>query len=196
MTLGRSNLAIDGGAGLPPVVASAFTFAQANAGTNRALVRHVAAMARPDGARVLELYCGAGNFTRALARTAQRVWAVDEDREAVDLLRGMAKDSGLPINAKKSSVPNLVAKIAAGKTRYATVVLDPPRKGLGEKPAAAVAEIAERRIVYVSCDPATLARDLAVLCRRGFALHDVTVFDMMPMTPEVEVVATLVRGGK
>lgn len=192
-TLGRPHLEIDGGLGLPPIFASALGFAQANAAVNRALVRHVARAAKAEGARVLELFCGAGNLTRGLARAAQRVWAVDEDREAIGLLRKLSQAEGLPINAKKSSAMNLVAKIAAGTSRYDVVVLDPPRRGLGETAAAAVGVVAQSRIVYVSCDPATLARDLRVLVGAGFQLSDVTVFDMMPMTPEVEVVATLVR---
>lgn len=195
-TVGRGRLAIDGGGGLPPVQASPFSFAQANATVGRALVRHVVRSARCEGARVLELYCGAGNFTRALAPFAQRVWAVDEDRESIGLLRVLAKAEGLPINAKKSSAPALVGKIAAGSTRYDVVVLDPPRKGIGETAAKALARIAEQRVVYVSCDPATLARDLRVLVREGMRLESVVVFDMMPMTPEVEVVATLVHGGR
>jgi 23S rRNA (uracil1939-C5)-methyltransferase len=194
-TIGRGRLAIDGGGGLPPVLASPFAFAQANAVVDRAVVRHVALAARCEGARVLELYSGAGNFTRALAPFAKRVWAVDEDRESITLLRALAKAEDLPINAKKSSAPVLLGKIAAGSTRYDVVVLDPPRKGIGETAAAALATVAERRIVYVSCDPATLARDLKVLVREGFALTSVVVFDMMPMTPEVEVVVTLERRG-
>jgi 23S rRNA (uracil1939-C5)-methyltransferase len=194
-TIGRGRLAIDGGGGLPPMLASPFSFSQANAVVGRALVRHVALSAKCEDARVLELYCGAGNFTRALAPFARRVWAVDEDREAIGLLRALAKAEGLAINAKKSSAPALLGKIAAGSTRYDVVVLDPPRKGIGETAAKALATVAERRIVYVSCDPATLARDLRVLVREGFALASVVVFDMMPMTPEVEVVVTLERRG-
>jgi 23S rRNA (uracil1939-C5)-methyltransferase len=73
------------------------------------------------------------------------------------------------------------------------VVLDPPRSGLGRGPMAALCKVAAERVVYVSCDPATLARDLEVAADAGFDLSRVAVFDLMPMTAEVEVVATLTR---
>ena len=193
VAVGRHELRLDGGDGLPPMGAHPFVFTQANAAVNRALVRHVARAARCDGLRVLELYAGAGNLTRALARTAKRVWTLDDDREAKGLLRAMAEAEGLPINAKHGSAPNLLASLAERAIGYEVVVVDPPRAGLGEASAAHLAAVAEQRVVYVSCDPATLARDLRVLVAGGLRLIDVTVFDMMPMTAEVEVVATLVR---
>ncbi len=191
--LGTTELELDGGQGLVPMRANPFTFAQAHAGVNRALVMHVARMAKPMGKRVLELYAGAGNFTRVIAREARRVWTVDDDRESVALLRGLAESYGLSINAKHGVAERLVAKLAAGGTHYDVVVLDPPRRGLGQQASSALADVASERIVYVSCDPATLARDLDVLTKRSFELVDVVTFDMMPMTSEIEIVATLVR---
>lgn len=190
-TVGRARLELDEHDGLAPTAASAFVFAQANAAQNRALVMHVARAARPDGRRVLELFCGNGNFTRALARTARRVWAVDDDREAIELLRKTATAHHLPVNAKKASAPNLVQRIHKGGTQYEVVVLDPPRKGLGATASKAMAKVATERIVYVSCDPATLARDLKVLVAQDWAIDDVRVFDMMPMTSQIETVVTL-----
>jgi 23S rRNA (uracil1939-C5)-methyltransferase len=192
-TVGKPRLSIDARDGLAPIEASPFVFVQAQAEGNRALVKHVLGKAKPDGARVLELYSGNGNFTRALARTAQRVWAVDDDREAVGALRRLAEEHDLPINAKHSDVANLVPKIAGGETRYDVVVADPPRGGLGREIAGAIASIATQRIVLVACDVATLRRDLDAMLKKGWAVADVTVFDLMPMTPEIEVVATLVR---
>ncbi|MCB9712619.1 MAG: class I SAM-dependent RNA methyltransferase [Myxococcales bacterium] len=202
-TVGRPTLALDGGDGLVPMLANPFVFTQANAAVNRALVRHVMIAAKAEGQRVLELYAGAGNLSRALARTARRVWTLDDDQEATRLLQELAQTERLPIKARRGSAPNLLQKLAAGlreepdddKKRYDVVVVDPPRRGLGEAMAADLAEVATRRVVYVSCDPATLARDLKVLVGKGLRLVDVTVFDMMPMTAEVEVVATLARPG-
>src|SRR5690606_40453908 len=68
-------------------------------------------------------------FTRALAKTAQRVWASDTDREAVELLRKTAKLHGLPINAKRQNAERLLPKLAAADVQYDVVVLDPPRAG-------------------------------------------------------------------
>ncbi len=193
--VGTTELELDGGGGLVPMRASAFVFTQPQAKGNAALVRHTMLAAAPDGRRVLELFAGAGNFTRALAKTAQRVWASDTDREAVELLRKTAKLHGLPINAKRQNAERLLPKLAAADVQYDVVVLDPPRAGLGQEATRALCKVARERFVYVSCDPATLARDLAVAVEHGFDVRDVTVFDSMPMTPEIEVVATLVRRG-
>lgn len=189
--VGPTQLEIDGGGGLPPMVASPFVFTQARSDVNRALLRHVLGKAKPHGKRVLELYAGAGNFTRAIARVAARVYTCDDDREATSLLRKLAEEQELPINAKHGDVAALLPRIAAGETRYDVVIADPPRAGLGKEAAAAMAEVATERIVIVACDPATLARDLEVLVAKGWQIDDVAVFDLMPMTAEVECVATL-----
>lgn len=195
VAVGQHELRLDGGDGLPPMRAHPFVFTQANATVNRALVRHVARVARADGRRVLELHAGAGNLTRALARTAQRVWTLDDDREAKGLLRAMAEAESLPINAKHGAAEGLVASLHERGVRYDVVVVDPPRAGLGEAMAAQLAAVVGERLVYVSCDPSTLARDLKVLVAGGLRIADVTVFDMMPMTAEVEVVVALDRVG-
>lgn len=191
--LGRKWLEIDKANGLPPMRISAFGFSQAQEAGNHALVVHVARMARTRDLRVLELYAGAGNFTRALARSATRVWASDNDREGVDALLGLAKATGLSINAKCQNAPSLLKGLAEKSVRYDVVVLDPPSGGVGEQAMAAACKIAIERIVYVSCDPATLARDLKIAVKNGFELADVSVFDLMPMTSEIETVATLHR---
>jgi len=189
--VGQRTLAVDGSARWPAVRLGAFSFGQANAAGNKALVDHVAKVAEADGLRVLELYAGSGNFSRALARSAQRVWASDTDHDAIKTLQGLAKAEGLPINAKRQSATNLLPKLVEGRSTYDVIVLDPPRAGLGKEGMAAACRVATERIVYVSCDPATLARDLEVATQRGFDVEDVTVFDLMPMTTHVEAVATL-----
>ncbi|MEM6996852.1 MAG: RsmD family RNA methyltransferase, partial [Myxococcota bacterium] len=194
-SVGRTRLHIDGIDGQLPVQANALSFAQANAPRNAALVRHVVGRARADGQRVLELFCGAGNFTRALARVARRVWALDDDREAVNALRALAEEHRLAINAKRGQASSWLSRMEKNGSTYDVVVLDPTRRGLGQSEAASLARVATSRIVYVSCDPATLARDLKVLVDKGWAVADVTVFDLMPMTPEVETVVTLLPKG-
>ena len=92
--------------------------------------------------------------------TAQRVWASDSDRESIDLLRELAQRHGLPINAKRQSAERLLPRLAEASTEYDVIVLDPPRAGVGVTATAAACRVARDRIVYVSCDPATLARDL------------------------------------
>lgn len=192
-SIGANVLELDRDGGIPPMLANPFTFAQANATVNQELVRWVVQHAKPTGKRVLELYAGAGNFTRALAREAKRVWAIEQDREAVKLQREMLGEHGLSINAKHSDAERMLAKLAASDSTYDAVVLDPPRQGIGEAGARNLTKVALERIVYVSCDPATLARDLQVLTGNGWRLGQVQPFDMMPMTPQVEVGAVLVK---
>ncbi|MCA9701832.1 MAG: class I SAM-dependent RNA methyltransferase, partial [Myxococcales bacterium] len=202
--VGQTWLELDAvpGSVTPPVVQGPFTFSQAQAAQNHALVEHVATMAAGGGMmagggepRILELHAGVGNFTRRLARVGKRVWTLDGDREAVANLQRTVELWQLPVNVKRGQAERLLGKLAAGDRRYDVVVLDPPRAGIGEQAARDLLRVVSDRVVYVSCDPATLARDLAVLLAKdsGLALVDLRVFDMMPMTAEVEVVATLAR---
>jgi len=196
--IGQTQLDIDEGA-LPPVRANAFAFAQASRGPNASLVEHVTRVAKAAGKRVLEGYAGSGNLTRALAQTARSVWAMESEREAVTRLEGLAEATGLPIKVRRANLervlPRMARKLAEERRNrgYDVVVVDPPRRGLGKDVAHALTKLARERIVIVSCDPATLARDLQVMVANGFAIRHVTVFDLMPMTSEVEVVAMLER---
>ena len=121
------------------------------------------------------------------------MWTLDDDREAKGLLRAMAEAESLPINAKHGAAEGLVESLHERGVHYDVVVVDPPRAGLGEAVAGHLAAVVGERLVYVSCDPSTLARDLKVLVAGGLRIVDVTVFDMMPMTAEVEVVVALER---
>jgi 23S rRNA (uracil1939-C5)-methyltransferase len=194
--IGQTSLELDGDGPQPAVVQGPFTFSQGQTRQNAALVRHVVEMAtsyEPER-RVLELHAGVGNFTRGLARAAKRVWAVEGDRETVANLQRSVERWGLPVNAKRGQAERTLAKLAKSERTYDVVVCDPPRSGIGVEAARDMLAVARQRIVYVSCDPATLARDLAALLDDGsFELVDLRVFDMMPMTAEIEVVATLAR---
>ena len=106
----------------------------------------------------------------------------------------------MPVTARNGKSEGFLGKLArADRARghdYDVVVLDPPRRGLGRQPARWLASTRPARVVYVSCDPATLARDLEVFVKSGYTLERVRVFDLMPMTSEVEIVATLRRRKK
>ncbi len=190
-SVGVTSMAIDGGDGMISMAAGPFVFTQAQAEQNAALIRHVVEAARPRSKRVLELFAGAGNFTRELARHASGVWALDDSRESISYLRALAEEWKLPVNAKHGKAENLLPKIARNETTYDITVLDPPRRGLGRVGSVAVAKITRERIVYVACDPSTLARDLQAMVEGGFRITDISIFDFMPMTAEIEVVATL-----
>jgi 23S rRNA (uracil1939-C5)-methyltransferase len=194
-TIGRERLDVDGGKGLVAVPCGPFDFCQVQTAMNAKLVEHVAAAARPHGQRVLELHAGSGNLTRRLALEAKRVWTIEQTRETAKILRDLADRHGLAIKARHGAAEGALSRLAAANERYDVVVLDPPRRGLGEAASQDLTRVASTRIVYVSCDPATLARDVRVLVKGGFRLEDLRVFDMMPMTSEAEVVATLVGSG-
>ena len=177
--------AAEGGAG--PQRGQADRFAQASGAGNRALVAEVASAAGSTrDARVLELYAGSGNFTRALAAGAAEVVAVDA--------RPGPRATGPEVRWEVGAALEVASRLAAAGRRFDLVVLDPPREG-----ARAVCELlaelapAPSRLVYVSCDPATLARDLGDLAGQGFRPLTAQPIDLMPQTAHIEVVVTAER---
>jgi len=169
-------------------------FIQVNAAMNRLLVEHAIALLAPaPAARVLDLYCGLGNFTLALARRAAAVAGVEGDAGLVERARANARRNGID-NAAFHVADLAVAPapasawLAGGVTH---VLLDPPRAGALEL-LPAVAALAPERMVYVSCHPASLARDLGLLVHEhGFKLVAAGVADMFPQTAHVESIAVL-----
>jgi 23S rRNA (uracil1939-C5)-methyltransferase len=175
---------LDAGEGAPFWV-SATGFRQANDAQNRVLRALVdESLDVESGMRVLELFAGDGNFTRDLVAGGAAVVAVEEDRSAVERLR-----KNLPgVQAVCARVETDVRRRGPGA--FDRVLLDPPRAGAKDA-MAAIARLGAQRIVYVSCDPATLARDLALL--EGYRLVGATPIDLMPHTDHVEVVAVAER---
>ena len=175
------------GADGEPLEGTVGGFAQAHAGLNDALARHVAAEAAPEGKRVLELYAGHGNLSVLLARGAAAFRAVEQDGPATEALRANLAARGL------------AARVHAGDAAEArledaeVVVLDPPRSGAREVARRLAEPNGVERVVYVSCDPATLGRDLATLTAGGWTVERAVAFDMFPQTPHVETVVTLER---
>ncbi|MCB9565587.1 MAG: hypothetical protein H6708_34815, partial [Kofleriaceae bacterium] len=170
----------------PGLAGAADAFAQASRDGNRALVAEVvAAVAPAPGLRVLELFAGGGNFTRHLTAAGATVVANDVVAPAVT-----------PPGARFEVGPaaETVARLAATGARFDVVLLDPPRTGAREV-VAALAALGAPRIVYVSCDAATLGRDLELLAAAGWAPRRAAVLDVMPQTPHLEIVAVAERGG-
>ena len=144
---------------------------------------------------MLDLFCGLGNFTLPIARTGASVVGVEGDPGLVARARANALRNGLA--QAQFAVANL-AQPESGATPwlggpYTHVLLDPPRAGALEM-LPAVAALAPSRIVYVSCHPGSLARDLGVLCtEHGYRLLGAGVVDMFPHTTHVESIALLDR---
>jgi 23S rRNA (uracil1939-C5)-methyltransferase len=171
-------------------------FIQVNGAINRALVPNVVDLLAPDRHdRVLDLYCGLGNFSLPLARRAGEVVGVEGDRRLVERARENARRNRIDNAAFFScdlSAPDAAGPVLRGA--FERVVIDPPRVGaLGPIQALDLSRVV--RLVYVSCHPATLARDAKVLCtQHGFGLEAAGVFDMFPHTSHVEALALFVRG--
>jgi 23S rRNA (uracil1939-C5)-methyltransferase len=152
--------------------------------------------AEAAGARcALELYGGTGPFGLSLARRGVRVTVVEADRAAVEAGREAAERAGIAgrIDYVRGRAEDVLARFASEAKRPDLLVADPPRAGLGEALAARVASLGADRIILVSCDPATFARDARVLVREGYRLERVVPVDLFPQTPHVETVARFKR---
>ena len=150
-----------------------------------------AATAAGTGGRLVELFAGAGFFTLALARHFSEVVAVESDGQAVSDLRANLARGGIS-NVEVVQLP-VEDALRMERERPDCVVLDPPRTGLAREAIGTLAALDARRIVYLSCDPATLARDLSLLCERvpAYRLTHASGFDLFPQTPHVEGLAVL-----
>jgi 23S rRNA (uracil1939-C5)-methyltransferase len=191
-SFGNPNVSIDVEDGLHLETEGGFT--QVNPAGNRHLVETLLAVAAPRRTdRVLDLYCGGGNLSLPLARRTREVVGVESDPSSVTHARRNADRWGL-VNCRfvqQRAAAAARGLVAAGE-RFDLVVLDPPRSGAADvvEPTAA---LAADRLVYVSCDPATLARDLRRLVELGFALGPVHPIDLFPQTYHLEAVARLER---
>jgi 23S rRNA (uracil1939-C5)-methyltransferase len=181
----------------------AASFFQGNRFLLAALVLAVAD-AVPDEGDVLDLYAGVGLFAVSLAALGRlEVTAVEGDRVSGADLRENARPHAPRLDAQIASVEAYLASRAgaggqatAGRSRRpATLVLDPPRTGLSKEAADAIVRQAPARLVYVSCDPPTLARDARRLLDAGYSLDSLRAFDFFPNTPHVESLAVFLSRG-
>jgi 23S rRNA (uracil1939-C5)-methyltransferase len=144
----------------------------------------------------VDLYCGVGLFSLPLARVFDRVYGVDSYSRAIEYARQNAEDSGAEnIKFANRPVEQWLTERGRGIGAVALVVVDPPRTGLDAVTLQGLARLQPTRIAYVSCDPATLARDLKFLFGHGYEMDTITAIDMFPQTHHVEAVAHLRRSG-
>ena len=143
---------------------------------------------------VLDLYCGVGTITLAMASSAGKVIGVEVIPQAVEDAKDNARRNGIE-NAEFfcGDAGQAALELEKNGVRPDVVVVDPPRKGLNADTIEALHRMAPRRIVYVSCDPATLARDVAMLKQRGYALQSATAADLFPKCAHVETVVLMSR---
>jgi len=165
-------------------------FTQVNAGINKAMVnRAVDWLDVQPGERVLDLFCGLGNFTLPLARKGAQVIGVEGDDAMVARGRENAELNGLTnVAFHGADLHGDFTGQSWAKEGFDKILIDPPRSG-AEEICKYLTAFNARRIVYVSCNPATLARDAGVMARNGYRLVRAGVMDMFPHTTHVESIA-------
>jgi 23S rRNA (uracil1939-C5)-methyltransferase len=170
-------------------------FFQVNWEQNRNMVRTVLDFAGLTGHEtVLDLYCGIGNFALPLARRAKFVVGIESGYSAVEDAIGNAKLNGISnVEFIADDMQKGLKTLIQRKVRADVIVLDPPRAGATLKTLERVLAFVPKKIVYVSCNPSTLARDLKFFHLFGFRLDRLQPIDMFPYTYHIECVAEMVR---
>lgn len=141
---------------------------------------------------VLDLYCGTGTITLCLARHAKKAIGVEIVPQAIEDAKFNAAQNGMENAEFFCMDAGQAAKMLADRrTRPNVIVVDPPRKGVSADVIEAIGTMAPQRVVYVSCDPATLARDLKLLTAAGYTLQTAEAFDLFPRCAHVETVCLL-----
>jgi len=169
-------------------------FTQVNGDINRSMIAQALELLSPGpGDRVLDLFCGLGNFTLPLARRAASVCGVEGSQEMV--LRGAENAQANAIDNATFHAADLSADVSAepwAQAQYDRILLDPPRSGALEL-CQRIGEFGASKIVYISCNPVTLARDAAALLKQGYRLQRAGIMDMFPHTAHVESIAEFTR---
>jgi tRNA/tmRNA/rRNA uracil-C5-methylase (TrmA/RlmC/RlmD family) len=172
-------------------------FAQTNDAVADAMADFIGSVLPEKGGLLIDAFCGAGFFAKRLVAKFERVIGIDWDRFAIDAARKDARPNETYI---AGDVPVELRGVAAGVspagdisrvgTPATTLIVDPPATGLTAEMRQAVIHVSAQTLIYVSCNPPTLARDLAELQSR-FSVVSITPFDMFPQTAEIEVVVEL-----
>jgi len=158
--------------------------------TNRFLIDRLVEVALEgvEGDWGADLYAGVGLFSLPMARRLRRVEAIESSRAATEDLRFNAERAALPVAARQMSAE---AYLETLETPPDCLLADPPRAGLGKGVVRQLARLRPPRLTVISCDPATLARDLRALTEAGYALEKLTLVDLFPQTYHIESVARL-----
>jgi len=175
------------------------SFVQAHrgqAGRVHALVSEAVRACTPEPRpRVLDLYGGAGSIALGLAAAGAKVHMIESFPAAVAQAREAARAQGLEVHAECADVAEALRTLSQSRARFDAAVLNPPRRGASPAAREWLARLEPTAIIYVSCDPETLTRDLDHLARLGYTAASLQPLDMIPLTEEVETVAVLRRTG-
>jgi len=173
-------------------------FFQANLFLTDALVEEVCRLAAQSRIRTaIDAYCGCGLFALFLAPFAERIIGVELNEQAIKFARLNAEKQNIQ-NSEfiQGDVENAFAGALSGeKAKIDLIILDPPRTGCSAALLKNIAGLESGRVIYISCNPATQARDVRILAESGYSLQHIRPFDMFPQTQHIEVVALLVRDG-
>ncbi len=185
-TMGRFRFSVSPGA-----------FLQVNTPSAVILYDEAKAAMREGGRKFpmgLDLYCGVGTLTLWMADCFPKIVGVEENREAVqDAYRNAERNRVRNARFKAGRAEAVLPKLARELTSECAALVDPPRVGLSHPVRRFLTDKRLKRVVYVSCDPATFARDAGFLCHSGYVLKRVQPVDLFPQTPHVELVALLDR---
>jgi 23S rRNA (uracil1939-C5)-methyltransferase len=169
-------------------------FRQANAELNQRLVGYVRDLVARNGVRrVLELYAGAGNFSFALADLLEAFLGLEGNPVAIEAAQQMAARAGMAhMNFAVADLNDgIPASTGVNPGEFDAVILDPPRQGAAEVCRGLTRDGRPRHVIYVSCDPACLGRDLQILKDAGYEIRELSFFDMFPGTAHIETVVYL-----
>ncbi len=171
-------------------------FTQVNSALNRVMIGRAMRLLDPQaGERIADLFCGLGNFTLPIARSGAQVLGIEGSAALVKRAQQNAASNGLSDNTSFMAM-NLFDMTEEGFAKlghFDKLLIDPPRDGAFELVKSLGGDNAPKRIVYVSCNPATLARDAAELVKRGYVLQAAGVMNMFPHTSHVESIAVFVK---
>ena len=170
------------------------SFFQVNTAQAEVLYGIVRDFARPEGETLIDLYCGTGTIGLSMARDARRIIGAEVVPEAIEDARENATRNGIA-NAEFlcGDALDCARSLCERGERPGVIVVDPPRKGLAPGICEAVAGMEPKRVVYVSCDPATLARDLKIFEGLGYRAQRAVAVDMFPRTAHVECVVLMTK---
>ena len=171
-------------------------FTQVNSELNRVMISRAIRRLEPKaGERIADFFCGLGNFTLPISRSGAEVLGIEGSDALVKRAAQNAAYNGLSANTKFQAMNlfEMTEELLLSMGKYDKWLIDPPRDGAMELVKSITPAIAPERIVYVSCNPATLARDAAELVQRGYVLKSAGVMNMFPQTSHVESIAVFER---
>jgi len=168
----------------------ATSFFQGNPFLIEALIE--TALKDASGAAAIDLYCGVGLFTLPLARKFETVFGVEGYDKAIDYAEKNTENAGLSnVRFFRETVSDWLTENAANLKNPDFLLLDPPRSGTEKETVEAIIKLQPKQISYVSCEPATLARDLKIFCENDYSIESITALDLFPQTHHVEIAARL-----